>query len=103
MNYICKIASKEEIAKKFDYEISIHKEDEDNWIKWKEEALNIPDGKRIVYYGILDGKIICEATAAISKDACQNSDGLVDEKIAYLFAFRTDIENRDIFQNFLTL
>ena len=94
MNYICKIASKEEIAKKFDYEISIHKEDEDNWIKWKEEALNIPDGKRIVYYGILDGKIICEATAAISKDACQNSDGLVDEKIAYLFAFRTNIEYR---------
>ena len=37
MNYICKIASKEEIAKKFDYEISIHKEDEDNWIKWKEK------------------------------------------------------------------
>jgi hypothetical protein len=42
----------------------------------------------------LDDDVICEATAAISSDACENMEGLVDEKTAYLFAFRTNVEYR---------
>lgn len=49
---------------------------------------------RIVYMGILDGKIITEATAIVSsKDTCmENKDDLVDNGKAYLSAFRTNKE-----------
>ena len=93
MSYICKIATKEEVLKQFDYEISIHKGD-NNWVEWKEERRNTPDGNIITYFGILDGNTICEASAAITKDYVQNSDGLVDDKTAYLFAFRTKKDYR---------
>ncbi len=43
----------------------------------------------IPYYGLLDGKIICECTAALSPSIVLNSENLVDEKTAYLTAFRT--------------
>ncbi len=43
----------------------------------------------IVYYGILNGKIICEMTAILDRSVVQNSDKLVDEKTAYVCAFRT--------------
>ena len=92
--FICKVAIKEEIAKKFDYEIKIHPGEEANWLEWKNMSLNMPDDKRITYFGILDGFVIVEGIAAISKDACQNSDKLVDEETAYLFAFRTNVEYR---------
>ena len=89
MSYICKIANKEEILKQFDYEISIHPDELENWTKWKEECANRPDGQRITYFGILDGEVICETTAGITKESIQNADGLVDNNTAYLFAFRT--------------
>ena len=37
-NYICKIASTEEMEQKWNYEISQHSEKE-NWIVWKSEAM----------------------------------------------------------------
>ena len=43
----------------------------------------------ISYYGLLDGRIICECSAAIDASIVQNSKGLIDNKTAYLFAFRT--------------
>lgn len=89
-NFYCKIANKEEIIQKFDYEISIHKE-KNNWKKWKEEALqNI--NKNNVYIAILNNEIICEATAHFSKDTFQNSEDLVNNETAYLSAFRTNKE-----------
>ena len=81
-NFMCKIATKEEILKELDYEISIHPYD-NNWLKWKEEAAKRKDGERITYIGVLDGKIITEATAALTKESCQNSDNLVDEDTVY--------------------
>lgn len=88
--YQCKVASLEEIMQKMDYEIAIHPGDK-SWEFWKEETRSFFEKqKRICYVGILDGKIICEATAAISKDAAQNPEGLIDESTAYLFAFRTN-------------
>ena len=42
-----------------------------------------------VYYGILNGEIISEATAMLSNLDVKDSTGLVDETTAYLSAFRT--------------
>lgn len=89
MSYICKIATKEEMLKQFDYEISIHPESRSNWETWKEEASLIPEGHRVTYLGVLDGEVISEATAAITEYTIQNADMLVDSDTAYLFAFRT--------------
>ena len=89
--YICKVASPDEMERKWDYEISRNADDRENWTIWKEEALaNLREGKAIPYYGIRDGNIICEATAIIDPDSAQNSEGLIDDHTAYLCAFRTN-------------
>lgn len=86
--YLCKIADIDEMEAKWNYEIKKHKNP--NWKIWKSEAIeHIRSGKSIAYYGLLNGKIICEATAMLDKCAVQNCDGLVDEKTVYLCAFRT--------------
>ena len=91
-NYICKIASFEEMNTKWDYEIE-HASKKENWIIWKMENIkNMVENKIIPYYGILDGKIIFEATANIDKDIVQNSDGIIDKNTAYLSAFRTNTD-----------
>ena len=62
-NYICKIATIDEMNKKWNYEIM---QDPDNnaWKVWKKEFIDAAkEGKRVSYYGILDGNIICETTA----------------------------------------
>lgn len=89
-NYICKIASVEEMNEKWDYEIAHAVDDKGNWTIWKKSSIeHMQEGKSIPYYGILDGQIISEATAILDGSIAQNSDGLVDEKTAYLSAFRT--------------
>ena len=94
-NYVCKIASLQEMEEKWDYEIRLHPRQE-NWIIWKAEAINnFQTGRSIPYYGILDGTIICEATAVIDLGEVQNSAGMMDEKTAYLCAFRTIKEYRE--------
>ena len=88
--YECKIASLEEMNLKWDYEIARAGEDKGNWIIWKKDSSeHMQEGKSLPYYGILDGQIISEATAILDGSIAQNSDGLVDEKTAYLSAFRT--------------
>ncbi len=87
--YKCKIANEKEMNIKWDYEIE-HAEDKSNWIIWKEKALKcFKYGAQIPYYGLLDDKIICEATASLSPDIVQNGKDLVDDHTAYLTAFRT--------------
>ena len=89
MKYICKIASIEEMNKKWDYEIE-HAEDKYNWQIWKEKALKCRKYEaQLPYYGILDGEIITEGTASLSPDIVQNGKDLVDDHTAYLTAFRT--------------
>lgn len=91
-NYICKIASVQEMNVKWDYEISQATNNKNNWIIWKEKNINnYKNGKIIPYYGILNGQIICEATAVLTSDIVQN-DKLVDDTTAYLTAFRTNKE-----------
>lgn len=88
--FICKIASPEEMDRKWDYEIENNSDDRDNWITWKAEAIsNCLSGASLPYYGILDGNIICEATAAIRPDQLPECGDLMDEHTAYLGAFRT--------------
>lgn len=88
--YICKIASQEEMNTKWDYEIAHAVDDKENWVIWKKSSIeHMLEGKALPYYGILDGQIISEATAILDGSIAQNSDGLVDEKTAYLSAFRT--------------
>lgn len=95
---ICKIASVDEMEAKWNDEIKKHKSS--NWKIWKAEAIErTKQGQSIVYYGILNGKIICEATAMLDKNTVQNYDGLVDDKTVYLCAFRTieKYQNRGYF------
>ena len=90
MNYVCKIASLEEMNTKWDYEIDNATDDKYNWTVWKKENISRFKKKYIIpYYGLLNGKIICECTAIINPKIVQNSDGLVDKETAYLTAFRT--------------
>ena len=83
--YICKIASLEEMEQKWNYEIGIHPGKE-NWIVWKGEAIEgFRSGRSIPYYGILDGMVICEATAVLNPDFMQAADHMAE-----LCAFRTN-------------
>ena len=96
MGYICRIASLEDVSKMMDFYIENDINDRENWIKWKENALdNIKNNRTINYHGLLNGKVICEATAAINGQLIQNSEGLINEDTAYLLAFRTLPEYRD--------
>ena len=91
-NYICKIASLEEMEQKWNDEISQHSEKE-NWIAWKAEAIEgARTGLSIPYYGILDGTVICEATAVLNPDFGQTF-GKPDHTVE-LCAFRTNKEYR---------
>lgn len=90
--FICKIATESEMDKKWDYEIEIAT-NKSNWIIWKNENLErFKSGEIIPYYGFLNGKCICEATAMINPSIVQNSDGLVGNGVVYLSAFRTNKE-----------
>ena len=98
--YICKIATLDEMNIKWDYEIENAKHDKENWIIWKKEHISrFKKGYIIPYYGILDGKIICECTAYINPDIVSNNENLVDSKTAYLGAFRTvkEYQNKGYF------
>ena len=87
--YICKIPTLNEIIKKYDYEIA-HNNDIDNWEVWKEKAIERYKNNEVIYYfGILNDQIICECSAAINSKVVQNSERLINDTTAYLFAFRT--------------
>lgn len=92
--YVCKIASPEEMNRKWDYEIAHHAE-KGNWIVWKGEAIeNARTGQSIPYYGILNGTIICEATASPDPDLPPDGLEKVGNRTVELCAFRTIREYR---------
>lgn len=95
-NFICKIASRDELLKRWDYLIYIHPNN-NKWIKFKENALkNYDENSTISYFGILNNKIICEVTAYIKNSAfiddISEPLGLLSDNMAYLSAFRTNKE-----------
>lgn len=92
--YICKVASLEEMERKWDYEIAAHTEKE-NWIAWKAEAMEgLRSGRSIPYYGILDGTIICEATAVPFCETPREGWLEPGDRVTELCAFRTNLEYR---------
>ncbi len=89
-NYVCRIASLEEMHVRWDYNIAAASKDRENWIIWKSENIDqFIRGLIIPYYGLLDGEVICECTAVIRPEALSDPEGLVDDRTAYLSAFRT--------------
>ena len=87
--YVCKIASPEEMNQKWDYEIGQHP-GEQNWIVWKDEAIKgFRAGRSVPYYGILDGTVICEATAVPSSGIPPENGEVKEEPSVELCAFRT--------------
>ena len=85
--YICKIATIEEMEQNWNYLIEIHPNN-NAWKIYKEEAIkNMKEKNSLVYYGILNGTIISEATALISNT--DDTNELVNEHTSYLSAFRT--------------
>lgn len=93
-NFICKIATREELLKRWKYLIEIHPGKND-WVIYKENAIRNFDNKSTIsYLGFLDDEIICEATAYIKPSAFQgdisDSSGLLNDNMAYLAAFRTN-------------
>lgn len=95
-NYICKIANKKELIKRWDYLIKIHPNNP-IWVQFKENALKHYDEKSTIsYIGILEGEIICEMTAYINNSAfigdISDPSNLLSKDMAYLAAFRTNKE-----------
>ena len=92
--YICKIASPEEMNRKWDYEIRIHP-GEQNWVVWKGEAMeSARAGRSVPYYGLLDGTVICEATACMDPDFIRAGAVAAEGRAVELCAFRTVREYR---------
>lgn len=95
-NFICKIANRDELLKRWDYLIEIHPGN-NKWVEFKENALKHYDEKSTIsYLGFLNDEIICEATAYIKDSAfigdISKPSGLLSDSMAYLAAFRTNKE-----------
>ena len=95
-NFVCKVANREELIKRWEYLVKIHPENS-KWVEFRENALKHYDEKSTIsYLGFLGDKIICEATAYVGKSAfigdISEPSGLLSDKMAYLAAFRTNKE-----------
>lgn len=95
-NYICKVATREELLKRWEYLLKIHPGKKD-WVTYRENAIrNFDDESTISYLGILNNEIICEATAYIKESAFEGDisdfSKLLNDNMAYLAAFRTNKE-----------
>ncbi len=89
--FICRIATFEDMERKWEYEIERHADAPMNWIVWKEGAIaNRREERTLPYYGLRNGEIICEATAFIRPAPGEDTEGLIDARTAYLCAFRTN-------------
>ena len=85
----CKVATIQEMEQKWNYEIQNHPND-NRWIIWKETAINnAKNGNRVCFHALLDGEIIAECTAIVSKeDTGLENKEFVDDTSFYLEAFR---------------
>lgn len=95
-NYVCKVADRDELIKRWKYLVEIHPVN-NIWEKFKDNALNNFDNDNTIsYVGILNDEIICELTAYIKEEAfiddIDDYDDLLSEERCYLAAFRTNKE-----------
>ncbi len=82
------------MEQKWDYEIAQHP-GEINWTVWKGEAIEgARTGRSVPYVGVLDGRVICEASAALRSGLPRDSEGTKDDRTVELCAFRTVREYR---------
>ena len=102
-NYTCKVANLDEVITKADYEIKSHPGN-NMWCVFKERTIkNFNSGNIIVYVGILNNNIICEATAIIKEEGFKgdidNYEQLLSKNMVYLSGFRTkkEFENKGYF------
>ena len=96
-NYICKVADRNELLKRWEYLIDIHPGN-NKWVEFKNNALKHYNEKSTIsYIGILNNEIICEATAYIDNSAfigdISEPSGLLSDSMAYLAAFRVNKEH----------
>lgn len=92
--YICRVATKDDVARKWDDLIKEHPDDV-NWKVWKAETIsNLSTGKTIPYFGFLDNEIICEAYAAPDHNPAHGSGSMAEEGTVYLSAFRATPQYR---------
>ena len=96
-NFVCKIANRDDIVKRMDYLIESHP-DNNEWVKAKENALRgYDEGSKIMYIGLLNDEIVCEATAYIKYSAfvgdIDDPEGLLSDTMAYFSGFRTNKEH----------
>lgn len=64
-NYVCKVADRDELIKRWKYLVEIHPVN-NIWEKFRDYALNNFDNNNTIsYVGILNDEIICELTAYI--------------------------------------
>ncbi len=96
MNYICRKATREDIVNRWQYLLDIYSGD-NSWVVYRDNTLkNFDEGNIIVYYGLLDNRIICEMCAYIKEEAfigdIEEPSGLLNQNMAYLAAFRTNKE-----------
>lgn len=95
-NYVCKVADRDELIKRWKYLVEIHPVN-NIWEKFKDNALNNFDNDNTIsYVGILNDEIICELTAYVKEEAfiddIDDYDDLLSEERCYLAAFRTNKE-----------
>ncbi len=95
-NFICKVANKKELLKRWNYLVEIHPEN-NKWVEFKENALkHFDENSTLSYLGFLNNEIICEITAYINNSAfigeISEPSGLLSDSMAYLAAFRTNKE-----------
>lgn len=88
--YICQIATIDEMERKWNYEIRRQRKRKIVLERLKNNALEYTkNGQSVTYYGKIHNRIICETTAMFDEDIIQNSDKLVDDKTVYLCNFST--------------
>lgn len=95
-SFVCKIATRGEIIKRMNYLIETHPNN-NVWIEAKENALKgFDEQSKIMYIGVLNDEIICEATTYIKESAfigdVKEPEGLLSKTMAYFSGFRTNKE-----------
>lgn len=88
IDFICKIASLEEIHTKWINEILPYS-NKSAYNSWNQTLMHIEKGQQITYYGILNGQVITEGSAFLDTCIVPNHIGLIDEKTAYLCNLHT--------------
>ena len=96
MEYLCRIASRDDLIRRWEYLVRIHPGDH-RWAGFRESALKHYDEKSTIsYLGFLGDEIICEATAYVDNAAflgdIHDPSGLLSDTMSYLAAFRTNRE-----------